>query len=59
VEAVAAVKAWVAEHRPDITIITGDITREGAPTEFAAARKWVHRLASEFLIVPGNHDTPY
>ena len=59
VEAVAAVKAWIAEHRPDITIITGDITREGAPTEFAAARKWVHSLASEFLIVPGNHDTPY
>lgn len=59
VDAVAAVRAWIAEHRPDLTIITGDITREGAPVEFAAARKWVHSLASDFLIVPGNHDTPY
>lgn len=59
VEAVAGAKAWIAEHRPDLTIITGDVTREGSPVEFAAARRWVHSLASEFLIVPGNHDTPY
>lgn len=59
VEAVAAVKDWIAEHRPDLTIITGDVTREGAPAEFTAARKWIHGLASEFLVVPGNHDTPY
>lgn len=59
VEAVAAARSWIAEHRPDLTIITGDVTREGAPAEFAAARKWIHGLASEFLVVPGNHDTPY
>lgn len=59
VEAVAATRAWIAEHRPDLTVITGDITREGSPVEFAAAKAWVHGLASEFLVVPGNHDTPY
>lgn len=59
VDAVAGAKAWIAEHRPDLTIITGDVTREGSPVEFAAAKKWIHGLASEFLVVPGNHDTPY
>lgn len=59
VEAVAGAKAWIAEHRPDLTIVTGDITREGSPAEFAAARNWVRGLASEVLVVPGNHDTPY
>lgn len=58
-QAVRAAKAWIAEHKPDLTVITGDITREGSPTEFIAARKWIHSLASEFLVVPGNHDTPY
>ena len=27
VDAVAAAKAWIAEHRPDLTVITGDVTR--------------------------------
>jgi 3',5'-cyclic AMP phosphodiesterase CpdA len=59
VAAVAGAKAWIAQHRPDLTIITGDVTREGSTFEFAAARKWIHSLASEFIVVPGNHDTPY
>ena len=59
VDAVAAAKAWIAEHRPDLTVITGDVTRKGSPAEFDAARKWIHGLACEVLIVPGNHDTPY
>ncbi len=57
--AVAGVARWVAEHRPDLTIITGDITREGDQTEFVAARAWINSLAGESLVVPGNHDTPY
>ncbi len=59
VPAVAGAKAWIAEHKPDLTIITGDVTREGSPTEFIAARKWIHSLSSEFVVCPGNHDTPY
>ena len=59
VDAVAAVRAWIAEHGPDLTIVTGDITREGSPVEFAAARTWVDGLTAPVLVVPGNHDTPY
>lgn len=59
VEAVAAVKAWIAEHRPHLTVITGDVTREGMRPEFEAAKAWIDSLESETLVVPGNHDTPY
>lgn len=59
VEAVAAAKAWIAEHRPNLTVITGDVTREGLQTEFEAARDWIAGLEGETLVVPGNHDTPY
>lgn len=57
--AVAGVTRWIAENRPDLAIITGDVTREGAQPEFAAADAWIKGLAAESLVVPGNHDTPY
>lgn len=57
--AVIAVAAWIAEHRPDLAVITGDVTREGAQQEFADASRWIQRLAVEALVLPGNHDTPY
>lgn len=59
VEAVAGVTAWIAEHRPDLAIITGDITRQGDEAEFRAARRWMDSLPVFSLVVPGNHDTPY
>lgn len=59
VEAVAAAKVWIAEHRPNLTVITGDVTREGLQAEFEAAKAWIDSLASDTLVVPGNHDTPY
>jgi 3',5'-cyclic AMP phosphodiesterase CpdA len=58
-DAVRAAAAWIAEHRPDLAIITGDVTRDGSETEFVAARRWIKSLAVETLVVPGNHDTPY
>lgn len=58
-EAVAGAAAWIARHKPDLAIITGDITREGEEREFTAARSWINRLAVESVVVPGNHDTPY
>ena len=58
-DAVGAAAGWIAEHRPDLAIITGDVTREGSETEFVAARRWIRSLAVDSLVVPGNHDTPY
>jgi len=57
--AVEAVIAEIEALAPDLTVVTGDLTLNGLPEEFAAARAWLHRLPSPLLMTPGNHDTPY
>ncbi|HEY1928841.1 MAG TPA: metallophosphoesterase [Caulobacteraceae bacterium] len=57
--AIEATAAWIAAERPDLTVITGDLTAFGEPAEFASAAAWIYALSGERLVVPGNHDTPY
>ena len=59
VEAVEAALAFVEADRPDLTLITGDITLNGLPREFEAAKQWLDRMPKPWLSTPGNHDTPY
>ena len=54
----AAIEA-VTAFAPDLVVVTGDLTRNGLPREFRAARVWLDRLPSPPLVTPGNHDTPY
>ena len=58
-QAVEAAVAELAENKPDLTVVTGDLTLNGLPEEFRAARDWLHRLPTPLLVTPGNHDTPY
>jgi 3',5'-cyclic AMP phosphodiesterase CpdA len=44
--------------RPDVTIISGDLTQRARPDQFAAARAFIDRLPGPVLSVPGNHDMP-
>jgi len=45
------------EERPDLLIVTGDLTTEGYIPEFEAAKAFLDGLeAKDKLIVPGNHD---
>ncbi|MCU4183642.1 metallophosphoesterase [Acidiferrimicrobium sp. IK] len=54
-----AVVDHVGSLRPDLVIHAGDVTLDGAndPSELAAARDQLDRLAVPWLAVPGNHDT--
>jgi 3',5'-cyclic AMP phosphodiesterase CpdA len=54
----AAIEA-VAEFAPTLTAVTGDLTLNGLPREFRAARAWLDRLPKPLIVTPGNHDTPY
>jgi 3',5'-cyclic AMP phosphodiesterase CpdA len=49
--------AWA--FAPNLTVVTGDLTLDGRPAEFVAARAWLDRLPPPLLVTPGNHDTPY
>lgn len=47
----------INEHRPDVTIVSGDLTNEGFLPEFELAQDYLDRLQCEHLVViPGNHD---
>jgi 3',5'-cyclic AMP phosphodiesterase CpdA len=59
----AVVEALVDElngDRPDLVIVSGDLTQGARRAEFIAARHFLDRLASPWIAVPGNHDiSPY
>ena len=43
--------------RPDVVVITGDLTDCGLPEEYANLRALLHRsLAMPIYVIPGNHD---
>lgn len=58
-QAVEAAVAVVEAFAPHLVVVTGDLTLNGLPHEFAAARTWLGRLARPQMVTPGNHDTPY
>jgi predicted phosphodiesterase len=51
-------------QRPDLVVISGDLTQRAKPRQFLAARTFVdrihrsHRSHVPTLVVPGNHDVP-
>ena len=53
-----ALAALVQRERPDLLLLSGDITQRAQPEEFAAARAFVNRLGVPLLAIPGNHDIP-
>lgn len=57
--ALKAVEKYIAEHKPDAVIVTGDISKDGLASELNAAGKWMRSLAAPVILTPGNHDVPY
>ncbi len=56
---VAALERLCATLRPDVLLLSGDITQRATTAQFTAARAFVERLAVPVcLALPGNHDIP-
>ena len=55
---VEALAALARQQRPDLLVLSGDITQRARPTQFRAARAFMDRLGAPLLAVPGNHDIP-
>src|SRR6185295_12068121 len=53
-----ALVAAINAARPDLIVVSGDLTRAGRKAEFAAARALLARFKAAKLVVPGNHDVP-
>lgn len=58
-EVTAALLQLAQEVRPDVAILSGDVTQRARRAEFTAARCFLEALAAPvMLVIPGNHDIP-
>ena len=48
----------VERRKPDLVVISGDLTQRAKIHQFQDARAWVDRLPVPSIAVPGNHDVP-
>ncbi len=57
--AASALERLAAELRPDVLLLSGDITQRATRAQFTAARAFVDRLDIPARVaIPGNHDIP-
>lgn len=58
-EVMAALEQLSAELKPDVLVLSGDITQRARRKQFDAAGAFVQRLGiAQQLVIPGNHDVP-
>lgn len=55
---VEALVKLAQQQRPELLVLSGDITQRARPAEFKAARAFVDRIGLPLLAIPGNHDIP-
>src|SRR5437762_3663972 len=55
---VEALLKSLAENRPDLVAVSGDLTQRARNSEFVQARHFLERIPEPVLVVPGNHDVP-
>src|SRR5947209_5702290 len=48
----------VHEARPNLVVVSGDLTQHGRRREYRAARDFLLSLPGPQIVVPGNHDLP-
>jgi 3',5'-cyclic AMP phosphodiesterase CpdA len=44
--------------RPDILVVSGDLTQRARSRQFIEAKRFLDRLPQPQIVVPGNHDVP-
>jgi 3',5'-cyclic AMP phosphodiesterase CpdA len=55
---VDALRAFIVDAAPHVTVVSGDLTQRARTHEFAAARAFVDSLPGPHVVIPGNHDVP-
>lgn len=56
---VQALLRFASAQRPDVLVLSGDITQRARRRQFEAARQFVDRVAAPATVaIPGNHDIP-
>ncbi len=50
--------ARVRQIKPDVVVVSGDLTQRARSAQFKQARHFLDALPSPKIVVPGNHDVP-
>ncbi len=48
----------INQLKPDLTVVSGDLTQRARSAQFIEARGFLDKLSSPQIVVPGNHDIP-
>jgi len=48
----------VSDLKPDVVVVSGDLTQRARSEQFREARAFLDRLPMPQIVVPGNHDVP-
>ena len=58
---VAALEEWLPKRKPDLVVVSGDLTQRARTEQYRQACEFLDRLEGQglsVLAVPGNHDVP-
>ncbi|WP_133479464.1 metallophosphoesterase family protein [Cognatilysobacter segetis] len=55
----APLRSAIEAARPDVLVVSGDLTQRARRAQFAEAAAYLDTLPSPRIVVPGNHDVPY
>jgi 3',5'-cyclic AMP phosphodiesterase CpdA len=53
-----ALAAAAHDIKPDVVVVSGDLTQRARVVEFEQARAFLDRLPFPTIVIPGNHDVP-
>jgi 3',5'-cyclic AMP phosphodiesterase CpdA len=48
----------ISAAKPDVVVVSGDLTQRARTSQFAEARRFLDSLPKPQIVVPGNHDVP-
>jgi len=58
-ELLAPLRSAIVQQRPDVLVVSGDLTQRARRAQFRAARDFLATLPTPQVVVPGNHDVPF
>ncbi|QEI05710.1 metallophosphoesterase [Pigmentiphaga aceris] len=53
-----ALNTFITDCRPELVILSGDVTQRARRSQFESARRFITQLPAPALVIPGNHDIP-
>lgn len=57
-ECIQAIQKFCVLHRPEVIVVSGDVTQRAKLSEFYRCKQFLESLHTPYIVIPGNHDIP-